>query len=129
MRISKKTQYGLRAMIFLASKKNEICSLREIAKKEKIPLHFLEKIFSNLEKSNLVKAKKGFRGGYFLAKEPKKIKIGQIIDTLESEMAVVKCLKHFCPRERKCPAKKFWQKLNKSLISAFNSVSLEDLLK
>jgi len=129
MKISKKTQYGLRAMVYLAKQEGKICSLREISKKEKIPLNFLEKIFSKLEKKDLVEAKKGKKGGYFLAKKPERIKIGEIIDVLEGEKPLVECLRSFCPREKKCLAKNFWKRLNKIINSALNSITLSDLLK
>ncbi len=131
MRISKKTQYGLRAMVYLAKclSKKKICPIKEISKKEKIPLSFLEKIFSKLEKANLVKAKKGIGGGYFLAKKPEKIKIGQIVESLEGKTNLVRCLRYFCPMSKKCSAKIFWQKLNRVIRSALDSVTLADLIR
>jgi len=131
MRISKKTQYGLRAMVYLANPrlKNKISPLKKISQDEGIPFDFLEKIFSRLEKANLVKAKKGAQGGYFLAKVPEKIKIGEILEALNEEINLVRCFRYFCPREKKCLTKNFWQKLNKFLISTLNSVKLSDLIK
>jgi Rrf2 family protein len=131
MRISTKSQYGLRAMVYLAKvfKKDKVFPLREIAKKEGISFDYLEKIISKLEKSSLVKAKKGVQGGYFLAKKPSKIKIGKIIKALEGEIVMVKCLKYFCPKEKKCLTKNFWQKLNKAINEVLNSMTLADLMK
>jgi len=135
MRISKKTQYGLRAMVYLANPqlKNRVCPLKKISQDEGIPFDFLGKIFSKLEKANLIKAKKGVQGGYFLAKNPQKIKISQIIKILEGEMAPVFCLikgkRFFCPRERKCLTKKLWKKLKNCLNSTLNSITLADLIK
>lgn len=135
MKISKKSQYGLRAMTYLAkvSKDKKICPLKEISEIEEISFDFLEKIFSKLEKVNLVKAKKGVRGGYFLARNPQKIKVGQIIRVLEGTMAPVKCLereiKFLCPQEKRCLTKNFWQKLQNSLNFTLNSITLKDLLK
>lgn len=129
MRISTRSQYGLRAMIYLAKKRNYFSSLKEIAKKEKIPQPYLEKILSQLEKNGLVKSKKGVGGGYFLAKKPKEIKIGKIIENLENKTDLVRCLSGFCPRSKKCSAKNFWQKLNKVINSALNSVTLANLIR
>ena len=129
MRISTKSQYGLRAMVYLAKQKEKICSLKEISKKEGIPFDYLEKIFSKLKKSGLVKAKKGVGGGYFLTKKPKKIRIGEIIKALEGNLVLVNCLGYFCPREKKCLSKKFWQKLNNSINLTFNSITLAELIK
>jgi len=116
-------------MIYLAKNKNRICPLKEISKKEGIPFDYLEKIFLKLEKIGLVKAKKGVQGGYFLAKKPSKIKVGEIVESLEGKPNLARCLQYFCPRSKKCSAKFFWQKLNKAIHSALNSVTLADLIK
>lgn len=117
-------------MAYLASSrlKNKICPLKKISKDENIPFNFLEKIFSKLKKVNLVKAKKGIQGGYFLAKKPEKIKIGNIVKALEGEINLVRCFQYFCPQEKKCLTKNFWKKLNKAINSALNSVTLADLI-
>ena len=131
MRISKKTQYGLRALVYLANPrlKNKICPLKKISEDENIPFNFLEKIFSKLEKANLINAKKGVQGGYFLAKKPEKIKIGEITEALEEKINLVKCFQYYCPREKKCLTKNFWQKLDKAVNSALNSVTLANLIR
>jgi Rrf2 family protein len=127
-KISTKSQYGLRAMVYLA-RKNRICSLKEISKNENVPFDYLEKIISKLEKAKFIKSKKGFQGGYFLAKSPSKIKIGEMIKILEKELYLVKCIENFCPREKKCLVKNFWRKIQKVFISALNSFTLSDLIK
>ena len=85
MKISKKTQYGLRAMIFLARGKGKVFSLKEISEKEKIPYDFLEKIILRLKNAGFLKAKKGPIGGYYLSRAPEKIKVGKIIEVLEGK--------------------------------------------
>ena len=137
MKISKKTQYGLRAMVYLAHSrfKNKVCPLKKISKDEEIPFDFLEKIFSNLEKSNLVKAKKGAQGGYFLAKKPEEIKVGQIIRVLEGTMAPVLCIaaekekRIFCPKKKYCLTKNIWLKIQEILNFTLDSITLADLIK
>lgn len=128
MKISKKTQYGLRAMLFLAQQPKEIFSLSEISKKEKIPKDFLEKILSKLAKKGLIRTKKGMQGGYFLFKKPSKIKIIEIIEALEGSFDFVKCLQGFCPFSKNCCAKKFWQKLQRSIKQNISKITLADLL-
>lgn len=129
MKFSTKSEYGLRAMVYLAKAKNKISSLKEIAKKEGISFDYLEKIISKLEKSGLVKAKRGIKGGYFLAKKPEEIKIGEIIESLEGKFNLAKCLYNFCQRSKRCFAKNFWQKLNRAINLTLNSISLADLIK
>lgn len=129
LKILTKSQYGLRAMIYLAKSKNEPSSLKEISKKEGIPFDYLEKIIAKLKRAGFLKAKKGVQGGYFLIQKPSKIKVGGIIRALEEETPLVKCLKYFCPKAKKCLAKNFWKKLNRTINSALNSMTLADLVK
>lgn len=128
MKVSKKSQYGLRAMVYLAkhSSDKKVCPLKEISKKEGIPFDFLEKIISELEKAGLVKAKKGVQGGYFLVKKPKKITAGEIVRVLESTEPV-SCAG--CQMARICSTKNVWQKVQGSVDSTLDSVTLADLIK
>jgi len=118
-------------MVFLAKHKDEISSMKEISQREGISFDYLEKIVSKLEKAGLVKSKKGSRGGYSLAKPPQRVKIGEIIRALEGETVLVKCMGKgsSCLLRRKCFAKKFWEKLQKSLNSALDSLTLAELIK
>jgi Rrf2 family cysteine metabolism transcriptional repressor len=132
MRFSTKSQYGLRAMVYLAKCKNKICPLKEISQEEEVSFDYLEKIISKLEKAGLIKAKKGVQGGYSLAKIPKRIKLGEIIRVLEGEIAPVNCIakekRFICPRNKKCLTKSFWKKIQDSLNKILNSLTLEDLI-
>jgi len=128
MKVSKKAQYGLRAMVYLAkhSSKEKVCPLKEISKKENIPFDFLEKIISELQEAKLVEAKKGVQGGYFLTKKPKEITAGEIVRVLESTVPV-SCLG--CQMAKICSTKDVWDKVQDSLDSTLDSMTLADLVK
>jgi len=131
MKISTKSQYGLRALIYLAKSDKKVCPLKEIAEKEAISFDYLEKIISKLQKEGIVMAKRGKNGGYLLASPAKKIKIKNIIDALEGEFVSIKCLsqKSFkCPKQKNCLAKDFWQTLKKSIDDTLNKITLADLI-
>ena len=130
MKISTKSQYGLRAIVLLARNKDKIISLKDISRKEGIPFDYLEKIISRMEKKQLVGSRKGVKGGYYLKKSPKKIKIGKVIEALEGKMSLVKCIdrSYFCPHGKKCPTKNFWKKLQTSMENTLNSLTLDDLI-
>jgi len=137
MKISKKSQYGLRAVVYLAKffKKSRVCSLKNVSQAEGIPFDFLEKIFSKLEKAGLIKAKKGVQGGYFLARSSARISVGEVLRVLEETMAPVFCIakerekRFICPREKKCLTKNLWKKIQNILNLTLNSITLKDLLK
>lgn len=129
MKISKKAQYGLRAMVYLArfQKRKKVTPLKDISKAEGISFDFLEKIIGCLEKSGLVKSKKGAGGGYRLAKSPTKITAGDIVETLEGKIVPVSC--GLCYKSKKCVSKNVWDKVKKSLASTLYSITLADLIK
>lgn len=131
LKISTKSQYGLRAMVYLASSKAKICPLSLISEKEGIPFDYLEKIISKLEKAGLLRSKKGVQGGYALNRKPSKIRVGEIVMVLEGEPSIVGCLvgKKFCPRMKKCLTRNVWKKLQEVLVKALNSITLADLIK
>ena len=128
MQISKKTQYGMRAMVLLAKnyKSKRIVSLREISQKELIPFDFLEKIISQLQKAKLLKGIKGVSGGYILSKDPKKITAKDIVDVLE-ETTSVNCV--LCGKKSKCASRNVWIKVDLALSKALKSVKLSNLTK
>jgi len=132
MKISTKSQYGLRAMTYLAQKK-ETCSVKKISLEEKIPFNYLSKLFLRLRKAGLLKVKRGAHGGYFLGKPSAKISVGDIIKTLEGSTAPVSCLglekKYFCPHKHKCSTKNLWIKIQQSWDEALDSLTLTDVLK
>lgn len=128
MQISKKAQYGLRAMVCLAKnfERNDFLFLKEVSKKEDIPFDFLEKIILILKKEGLVKGKKGFGGGYILNKLPKNITVFDIVRVLEKTTTPVNCA--LCGKIRKCAAKNVWKKVDYAISKTLNSITLKDLI-
>jgi len=134
MKISTKTKYGLRAIIYLAgnSKKGRFCSIKQIAESEDISPDYLEKIISKLEKAGILKAQKGAKGGYSLARPAKKIKLGEVVSVLEGKNYFVQCLGGIdstCSKCGGCLAQNFWQKFQEKLDKFLDSVTLDNLIK
>lgn len=133
MQISKRAQYGLRAMTYIAKKtqgvpqRENIVSLKETSKAEAIPFSFLEKIIGQLEKAKLVVSKKGVQGGYSLAKKANKITVAEIVSVLEKTTTPVDC--RLCGRAKKCLSKNVWAKVNIALQETLKSIKLSDLIK
>ena len=84
MKISKKAEYALRAIITIARHaNNRPLQISEISKKESIPIKFLEQILLNLKNNGFLNSKRGANGGYLLAKSKDDISIGTILDTID----------------------------------------------
>ena len=126
--ISKKTRYGLRAMLYLA-RQDQLVSSTEIAQAEGIPHQFLEQIIGRLRQAQLVKSERGAQGGFTLALDKKQISMGQIVKLLEDEVQLADCLgDQLCCREAHCSAKTAWSQVQQQLIQTMNQISLADLL-
>ena len=90
--ITKKSIYGLMAVYELYKHKEDLSpvQLRDISKITEVPQNFLEQIFIELKKANLVYSIRGAKGGYRIAKREKEILIKDIINTLDGEISVIK---------------------------------------
>lgn len=84
MKLSKKSRYGIAALIDLAIYQKEgRVALNNIAERNKISLQYLEQVFATLRRNKIVKSIKGAQGGYLLAKDVKDITVAEIIDALD----------------------------------------------
>jgi Rrf2 family protein len=91
--LSKKTQYALKALGYLAARygKGPVL-ISEISKEKKIPIKFLESILLELKQKEILDSKKGKGGGYFLIQHPKKITLAQAIRIVGGPIALVPCV-------------------------------------
>lgn len=91
--LSKKTQYGLKALGYLAANYGEgPVLISEISKKKKIPVKFLENILLQLKTHGILASKKGKGGGYFLAANPKKTTLAAVIRIIGGPIAMLPCV-------------------------------------
>jgi Rrf2 family protein len=88
MKVSKRGQYGMRALCHLAETFGSgVVQIREIARRESIPAKFLEGILLELKHAGIVRSRRGIDGGYELARVPKEIMLGQIMRVLDGPLA------------------------------------------
>ena len=91
--LSKKTQYGLKALGYLAAKYGEgPVLISEIALRKKIPIKFLGSILLQLKNKGVLDSKKGQGGGYFLANSPKKTTLAFAIRIVDGPIAMIPCV-------------------------------------
>jgi Rrf2 family protein len=91
--ISKKSKYGLRALFELARRYEQgPVLIAELARRERIPKKFLELILLELKNKGILGSKKGKGGGYFLARSPDSVSLGEVIRALDGPIAPVPCV-------------------------------------
>jgi Rrf2 family protein len=105
--LSKKTQYAFKALMYLAQKQDAgPVLIAEISRKKKIPLKFLENILLELKKNKILNSKKGKGGGYFMAKNPDKILLADILRLVDGPIALLPCVSlHFYEKCANCDEK------------------------
>jgi len=127
MKFSSKAEYGLRAMVFLAKEYPYLRSITEISLEENISAKYLEQIFIQLKKNDLIVSQKGKSGGYTLSRKPDQISVGEIVETLEGKIEPTKCYSAQCENST-CASKKVWVKLSQEIKKTLDNIKLSDLI-
>lgn len=134
MKLSTRGRYGVKAMFDLAQHAGAgPTSLKSIAERQGISEHYLEQLIYSLRKAGLVKSVRGAQGGYLLAKEPAKIRVGDIIRVLEGPIAPADCVAEVnrepCQREAYCVTRPIWEKVRDSIAGVLDDITLETMLE
>lgn len=133
MKITKKTRYGLRALIYLARNSNQEgkrVRIKEISEVEKIPTPYLEQILNKLKKANIIEGKRGPAGGYNLSKLPEEVRMIEIFKILEGDLSVIDCdmAAENCKKED-CSTVYLWNKINALIMKLLYSTTLLELME
>ena len=134
MKLTTKGRYAVMAMADLASYSGKKpISLSEISIRQNISLSYLEQLFSKLKNGRLVKSVRGPSGGYILDKNPKDIKLSNIIFAVDEKVKTLNCKKDSkigCNgKNTKCITHNLWDDLEQHINTFFENKNLSDLLK
>jgi len=132
MKISTRGRYATRAMLDLALHYGKVpVLLKDISARQGISLRYLEQIISPLVAAKIVVSTRGPRGGVMLARQPKKIKLSEVIQVLEGPIVPVECVENpgVCTRASSCVARDVWTDMAKAMCGVLESTSLQDLVE
>jgi Rrf2 family protein len=134
MRLSKKGDYALRAMIYLSlNYKRSPIQIHEISTEEKIPEKFLEQILLELKKSGLLDSRRGIGGGYSLIKKPDEITLAQVIRIIDGPLAPLSCVSKWahvsCPEEENCGLYSVMLDVRNAIAKILEGITFEDVCK
>ncbi|MEI8096797.1 MAG: Rrf2 family transcriptional regulator [Candidatus Moraniibacteriota bacterium] len=130
MKISKKSYYGLRAVLALAQAEKAL-SIHVLAEIEHLPETYLEKILQSLRKANLVTAQKGVSGGYALSRPAEEINVWEILRELDPPMKTFGTVQKGilpCFQVSHCQTNEVWRVLEKQIEMTLANISIEQLL-
>ena len=132
MKISSRTEYGIRVLVTLARNQREGClSLAEIARREKLPHAYLEQLVGDLRRAGLVTATRGQAGGYRLARPAGEIAMTDAVRALEGPLLEMPCagaddLEH-CDRPQPCSVHEVFQRVYETLSISLGATNLADV--
>ncbi|KPV43599.1 RrF2 family transcriptional regulator [Alicyclobacillus ferrooxydans] len=137
MKVAKKTEYGLRAMVCLALSggQKQAVALPVVAQAEQIPEQFLDQIFAKLRRAGFVKSVRGVNGGYLLSRPPEEISIGELVRVLEGSLSPIGCVTEensdpgdFCGRFSACHTRNVWLRVMNAITHALDSLTLAEVM-
>ncbi|MCK4753470.1 MAG: Rrf2 family transcriptional regulator [Planctomycetes bacterium] len=130
MKVSRSTGYALLAAGYLAQhQKEKVVLSQDISKKYDIPLEYLLKILQQLVRANVLRSKRGPRGGFSLARPAKKITLLQVIEAVDGPMISNLHLAEHAPGEKFCARiEQAYEKVVTQAKSTFEKVKLSDLV-
>jgi Rrf2 family protein len=90
VRVSAKTDYAVRALLELAVADGGPVKGERLAQAQSIPLKFLENILTDLRHTGIIRAQRGAEGGYWLARDPSEVTLGEVIRAVDGPLASVR---------------------------------------
>ena len=130
--ISKSCEYGLRAALYVASRRTEeYLSIRDISDALGISFHFLTKILQRLTEQGILQSYRGPNGGVSLARPPASVTLLDVITAIEGPDMFTSCILGLsgCGENKPCPLHKAWAKERVRLEEVFRTTTLAAMSK
>ena len=132
MNVTSKGRYALRVMLDLAQHRADgFVSLKTVAERQGISMKYLEMIVGCLKKAELLDSTRGKEGGYRLNRAPEAYSVGEILHSIEDNLAPVACIRDGviqCEQASACMTVPMWKELDDITNAYLDGVTLENLL-
>ena len=134
MRVSKKTDYALRALFTLVEHYGGLpIPIRELARRNDAPKRFLEQIMLDLKSCGWVDSSAGVRGGYFLARSPERITMGEVVRHFDGILAPIDCVSvtgyKRCSQEAVCRFRRVFLDARNYVAEVMDQATLAEVAK
>ena len=131
LKLSKKTDYALMAVQYMATKNSlRAVNTKEIAQEYRIPVELLAKVLQKLGKKGLVISQNGPKGGYLLKKPASDISVLSVIQAIEGHIGITECYHNedsHCVQMARCNIRTPLRNIQNSIYSLLESMSIEDM--
>ncbi len=130
MRITNQSEYAIRAIMEMAKNPEMIYTPSSLYEKIDVPKLFLAKILQRLAKKGILKSIRGATGGFSFKKSLQDITLLEIVEAIEGNASLNKCLMdgHLCDRKNFCPVHLIWVEAQESLNRVLSKKSIYQIL-
>jgi Rrf2 family protein len=135
LKISKLSDYGLLASVYLARHRGKVVAAREIAGFYHLPVPMVTKVLKTLHSGGLIESHRGAGGGYSFDGDTSRLTLGDLLEVLEGPWDLVECETTdddghaVCAIRTACPSRRFMFGINRTIKNAFEQVTLDDLAR
>jgi Rrf2 family protein len=138
MTLTKKGEYGLRAMIKLGIAKalgRGVVAVSELAQNDNLPLKFVERILLELRGAGYIETQRGKHGGYIVAKPMETIKMGELVRLIDGRLAPIACASETayarctCPDEEHCGLRMLMIDVRNAIANILDKYTLADVVE
>ena len=130
MKVSMKVDYGVRALVDLASHHGDgPVQSAEIATRQAIPEAYLDQLLTTLHKSGFIRSRRGPQGGHTLAKDPRDIDLGTVVSSLDGNTPALDCLAepNECSLSHTCSQRDIWRSVDEAVQDMLSATTVADL--
>ncbi|NOR26136.1 MAG: Rrf2 family transcriptional regulator [Desulforhopalus sp.] len=133
MHISHKTDYSLKSILHLSGiYPDSTAQIKQIAESQDIPRKFLEQVLLLLKKGGFLLSKQGPKGGYFLARAPEEISVGEVVRFVEGPIHPISCIaegfKENCSFASVCVFRDIWVEVEDAISAIIDNINFKELL-
>jgi len=134
--LTSRAKYAMRALLELS-----LCygqgaqNIQEIAKRQNIPVKFLEQILASLRMLGFIESRRGPGGGYTLRRAPADISLGEVIRAIEGPLAPISCVSVTqyqpcgCPDPESCGLRYAFKDARDALAQVLDNTSYQDIVE
>jgi Rrf2 family protein len=130
VKVSTKGDYGVRALVELAHHYGEgPVQSAEIAARQEVPEPYLDQLLTTLRRAGFIRSVRGPQGGHALIREPKEVRLSEVMAALEGSLAPIACVDDpdACTKTGGCVQREVWERVRDATVEILSNVSIGDL--
>ncbi len=130
LRLSKKTDYALISLSYVASLGNRPASAREIAERHDIPVELLAKVLQRLVQRGMLRSQQGIHGGYLLARPADTVTVAEVVEAIDGPLQLTVCgtTDERCEQFSKCNIRDPLHRIRDRIIGALMACTVSELV-